>query len=246
MQVVILAGGLGTRLRPLTRMVPKPMVPVAGRPFLERQVEFLARQGFQRFLLLTGYLGEQIEAHFGDGSRVGVAMRYAREEEPLGTGGGLRRSLPDLEERFLLIYGDSFLPEDYPAIGRKLKAGDAEGVMVVYDDSAGDTSVQPNVALGPSGKVSRYQKGANGGDLRFIEAGVVALRSVAVARLPEAGPVALERELYPELARQGLLEAFVTEERFFDMGTPAGLERAERYFRGRDHGPAGQGEARTS
>ena len=106
--------------------------------------------------------------------------------------------------------------------------------------------MQPNVALGPSGKVTCYQKGANDGDLRFIEAGVVALRSAAVARLPETGPVALERELYPELARQGLLEAFVTEERFFDMGTPAGLERAERYFRGRDHGPTGQGEARTS
>jgi NDP-sugar pyrophosphorylase family protein len=227
-------------------MVPKPMVPVAGRPFLERQVEFLTRQGFRRFLLLTGYLGEQIEAHFGDGSGMGVAMRYAREKEPLGTGGGLRRSLPDLEESFLLIYGDSFLPEDYRAIGGKLEAGDAEGVMVVYDDSAGDTSVQPNVALGPSGKVTCYQKSADDGDLRFVEAGVVALRSSALARLPEAGPVALERELYPELARQGLLEASVTEERFFGMGTPAGLERAQRYFRGRDDGPTGHGEARTS
>ena len=246
MQVVILAGGLGTRLRPVTRMVPKPMVPVAGRVFLERQVEFLAGQGFRRFLLLTGYLGDQIEAHFGDGSGMGVTMQYAREEEPLGTGGGLRRSLPDLEESFLLIYGDSFLPEDYRAIGGQLEAGDAEGVMVVYDDGAGDTSVQPNVALGPAGKVTRYQKGANDADLRFIEAGVVALRTVAVARLPEVGPVALERELYPALARQGLLEAFVTEERFFDMGTPAGLKRAERYFRGRDAGPSGQGEARTS
>ena len=106
--------------------------------------------------------------------------------------------------------------------------------------------MQPNVALGPAGKVTRYQKGANDAGLRFIEAGVVALRTVAVARLPEVGPVALERELYPALARQGLLEAFVTEERFFDMGTPAGLKRAERYFRGRDAGPSGQGEARTS
>ena len=108
------------------------------------------------------------------------------------------------------------------------------------------TSVQPNVALGPSGKVTRYQKGTDDGSLRFIEAGVVALRSSAVARLPEVGPVALECELYPELAGQGLLEAFVTGERFFDMGTPAGLERAERYFRGRDAGPTGQGEARRS
>jgi NDP-sugar pyrophosphorylase family protein len=118
--------------------------------------------------------------------------------------------------------------------------------MVVYDDRAGDTSVQPNVALGPSGKVTCYQKGTDDGDLHFIEAGVVALRSAAVARLPGAGPVALERELYPELARQGLLEAFVTEKQFFDMGTPAGLERAERYFRGLDAGPTGQGEVRTS
>lgn len=246
MQVVILAGGLGTRLRPVTRMVPKPMVPVAGRVFLERQVEFLAAQGFRRFLLLTGYLGEQIEAHFGDGSGMGVTMSYIREEAPLGTGGALRRSLPELEECFLLLYGDSFLPEDYRAIGGKLEAGDAEGVMVVYDDCAGDTLVQPNVALGPSGRVSRYQKGADDEDLRFIEAGVMALRSAAVARLPAAGAVALERELYPQLAGKGLLDGFVTEEQFFDMGTPAGLERAERYFRGLDAGPAGHGGATTS
>jgi NDP-sugar pyrophosphorylase family protein len=213
------------------------MVPVAGRPFLERQVEFLAGQGMRRFLLLTGYLGEQIEAYFGDGARLGVSMQYSQEDTPLGTGGGLRRSLERLDERFLLVYGDSFLPEDYQRLADRFVRSAADGMMVVYQDCTEATSVQPNVALGPGDRISRYEKGHGGADLRFIEAGVVGLRASAVARLPAEGPVALEQEVYPRLAQRGVLQAFVTRERFFDMGTPAGLERAEDYFRARDELP---------
>src|SRR5450432_2485472 len=102
MQAVILAGGLGTRLWPLTKTVPKPMVPVAGAPYLEHQLRLLEKQGIRDILLLTGYLGEQIEEHFGDGSRLGLRIAYSREETPVGTGGALRLAQGLLADSFLL------------------------------------------------------------------------------------------------------------------------------------------------
>ena len=90
MQAVILAGGLGTRLGALTRDVPKPMMPVAGKPYLEHQLRWLSKQGITKILLLTGYLGEQIQTYFGNGSAWGLEIRYSREQTPMGTGGGLR------------------------------------------------------------------------------------------------------------------------------------------------------------
>ena len=113
MQTVILAGGLGTRLRPLTEQTPKPMVEVEGRPFLEFIVEHIAGQGFRDILLLTGHLGEHVSDHFGDGRRFGVSIRYSREPQPLGTGGAIRAAWEQLADDFLLLYGDSFLPIDY-------------------------------------------------------------------------------------------------------------------------------------
>lgn len=119
MQVVILAGGLGTRLGSFTRKVPKPMVPVAGVPYLEHQLRLLARQSFRDVLLLTGHLGEQIESYFGNGGRLGLRIRYSREAQPLGTGGALRDARRHLAETFLLLYGDSLLPIEYAAAGRR-------------------------------------------------------------------------------------------------------------------------------
>src|SRR5947209_16972890 len=112
MQTVILAGGLGTRLGDLTRQVPKPMVPVAGRPYLEHQLRELARQEWTDVVLLTGYLGEQVEEYFGDGRRWRLNLRYRREATPQGTGGALRDAAGLLAATFLLIYGDSYLPID--------------------------------------------------------------------------------------------------------------------------------------
>src|ERR1051325_9126184 len=110
MQVVILAGGLGTRLWPLTKTGPKPMVPVAGLPYLEHQVRLFEKQSIRDVVMLTGYLGEQIEEYFGDGARWGMSIAYSREQQPLGTGGALREARHLLAETFVLIYGDSYLP----------------------------------------------------------------------------------------------------------------------------------------
>src|SRR5450755_506174 len=121
MQAVILAGGLGTRLWPVTQAVPKPMVPVAGRPYLEYQLRLLGEQSIRDIVLLTGYLGEQIEEYFGDGSRLGLSLRYSCEPAPMGTGGALRDGSSLLDDVFLVIYGDSYLPIDYAAVYRQLE-----------------------------------------------------------------------------------------------------------------------------
>jgi NDP-sugar pyrophosphorylase family protein len=228
MQVVILAGGLGTRLWPLTREVPKPMVPVAGLPYLEHQLRLLAKQGLQDVLILTAYLGEQIEEYFGDGARLGLSIRYVREPEPLGTGGALREARRFLNDLFVILYGDSYLPIDYAAVGRHLASSSALGVLVVYRDVGGETGVRGNVALSENGLVSRYDKSAiDDPELKYIEAGVLALRGAAIASIPPEGRVSLEQEVFPRLIERGALLGLSTGQRFYDIGTMDRLKAIE-------------------
>jgi NDP-sugar pyrophosphorylase family protein len=231
MQAVILAGGLGTRLGELTRTIPKPMVPVAGRPYLEHQLRELARQQWADVVLLTGYLGEQIEEYFGDGRRWGLSIRYRREATPQGTGGALRDAVDLLAETFLLIYGDSYLPIEYVPVLSRLEVSRALAVALVYDNRE-DTTVRNNVAVDEDGFVSRYAKDGSGADLRYVEAGVLALRRSVIARLPANGPVSLEKELYPQLVARREMLAFITAQRFYDIGTPDRLALIEKVLRG--------------
>ncbi len=225
MQVVILAGGLGTRLRPITERIPKPMVEVAGRPFLEYIVCHLAEQGFCRLLLLLGYLGHQVHDHFGDGSQFGISIDYAIETAPLGTAGSVRNALDKLDEKFLLLYGDSFLPIDYCAVARAFEAADSSGLVVVYDNCICDTGVSNNVALNSDGTVGRYEKNSDAQDLRYVEAGVLCLRRELFAALPPGRPISLEYEIYPRLIAARQFRAFITPQRFFDIGTPDRLQQ---------------------
>jgi len=231
MQAVILAGGLGTRLGDITKRVPKPMVPIAGKPYLEYQLNELRRQGITDIVLLTGYLGEQIESHFGDGSQFGLSVRYRREETPQGTGGGLRDAATLLADEFLLIYGDSYLPIDYPAVLRRLADDPAAvGVAMVYDN-AESTTVPNNIALDEAGYVLRYAKDVpQSADLRYVEAGVLAFRRSIVNYLPANRPVSLEKDAFPELIARRELLGFVTRQRFYDIGTPDRLTAIERLF----------------
>jgi NDP-sugar pyrophosphorylase family protein len=227
-QVVILAGGLGTRLRPVTTQIPKPMVPVAGVPYLEHQLRLLASQDFTDVVLLTGYLGEQIEEYFLDGSRLGLHLRYSREHAPVGTGGALREARHLLSEEFLVIYGDSYLPIDYRTVGHRLKATGAAAVVVLYHDKHGETDVPGNVAMNDREFVTRYDKSrANDPDLRYIEAGVLALRRSVIDLIPATGVVSLEQEIFPRLIERRALVGLPTTQRFYDIGTPERLRAIE-------------------
>lgn len=230
MQAVILAGGLGTRLWPLTKEVPKPMVTVAGAPYLEHQLRYLAGQYIVNIVLLTGYLGEQIEQYFGDGSRFGLAIQYSQEAAPAGTGGALRHAELLLKTEFLVIYGDSFLPIQYGDVLARLAATRAEGVITAYDNALAHTSVKNNIALDSEGFVVRYDKEGGDEELGYVEAGVLALRRSVIQRLP-AGVVSLENEIFPRLIAKRRLAAYTTRQRFYDIGTPDRLASIEEFFR---------------
>jgi NDP-sugar pyrophosphorylase family protein len=209
------------------------MVPVAGVPYLEHQLRLLARQSFHDVLLLTGYLGEQIESYFGNGARLGLRLRYAREPRPQGTGGALRDARRDLAESFLLLYGDSLLPIQYAAAARRLKDSAALGAIVVYRDPAGETTVRPNVALDRSGLVTRYDKtSAVDPALEYVEAGVSCFRREVLDLLPGAGPASFEECVFPRLIDRRQLAALPTAHRFYDIGTPERLRAIEEYLRG--------------
>lgn len=228
MQVVILAGGLATRLQPLTASTPKSLVPVAGRPFLAWQLELVARSGFERVLLLTGHLAERIRAFAGDGRAFGVRVSY-RDDGPrlLGTAGALRQAFDELEEQFLVTYGDSYLPFDYAAPWRDLAAHpEAGGTMAVFENRG--RWDESNCEL--SGElVVRYQKTPPDPALTCIDYGATALRRDVLAELPAGAPYGLD-QIQAELARQRRLRAYRASQRFFEIGSHAGLAELEAHL----------------
>jgi NDP-sugar pyrophosphorylase family protein len=231
MQAVILAGGLGTRLGSITEQMPKPMVLIGGRPYLEYQLRLLAQQSIADIVLLTGYLGEQIEEYFGDGSGMGLRIRYSPEEKPLGTGGALRLARELLADSFLVIYGDSLLPIDYRAVVAELDQAQAEGVVVIYSNRFGDTSVPHNIELAKDGTVARYQKNAPDRDgLEYVDAGVLALRCSVVDLIPLGQVCSLEQDIFPQLIGRRVLKGYPTRQRFYDIGTPERLAVFESYL----------------
>jgi NDP-sugar pyrophosphorylase family protein len=226
MQVVILAGGLATRLGDATRTVPKSLLGVAGRPFLAWQLELLARSGFQNVLVLTGHLGDAIASFLGDGSAFGVRARTIGDgPELLGTAGALRHALDALDDEFLVTYGDSYLPFDYAAPLVDLRAHpEALATMSVFPNAGRwDTS---NVEVrGQS--VIRYEKGSDDPSLDHIDYGAIALRRTVVAEIPAGVALGLPR-IQADLARRGALRAYVAPQRFYEIGSPAGLAELDR------------------
>ena len=231
MQTVILAGGLGTRLGSLTKTIPKPMVTVRGVPYLEHQFRLLAKQKLTRVLVLSGYLGDHIEQHFGDGRRLGLQIRYSRETHPLGTGGALRAAEPWLDDLFLILYGDSYLPIEYRNVSDRLAASSALGVIAVYRDASGETSVPANVALDDDGYITKYDKQRSGAPgLDYIEAGVLAFRRSVIGLISPARSVSLESDIYPQLIARRALIGMLTSVRFWDIGTPQRLREIEEFL----------------
>jgi len=225
MQAVILAGGLATRLGARTRSIPKALLPIAGRPFLAWQLEALRRSGFSEVLLCISHLGEQIREFLGDGSAFGVSAAYS-EDGPklLGTGGALRRALDLLQPRFLVTYGDSYLPFDYSAPLRDLAThSQALGTMSVFENAGAWDQSNTEVR---GEHVVRYEKGASDAALRYIDYGAIALCREVVAERPESVAFGLD-QVQTELARVGKLRAYIAAERFYEVGSELGIRDLE-------------------
>lgn len=231
-QAVILAGGLGTRMRPITETIPKPMISVAGKPFLQWQLELLRDGGIENALLLVAYLGEQIEEHFGNGAKTGGVVEYSYELSPLGTGGALKNAEAKLRDWFVLVNGDTYLAIDYGKLMRDFVASDCRAMIVAYEKPAVAVANVPasglpgNLGVDSDGRVTAYRKREPEG-LDHIDAGVIVLRKEVLLKLPVARKCSLEEEIYPQLIARGELRAWVTREPFYDMGSPVGLAALE-------------------
>jgi N-acetyl-alpha-D-muramate 1-phosphate uridylyltransferase len=225
--VAILAGGLATRLGPITRTTPKALVEVAGRPFVEHQLALLARGGVRRVVLCLGHLGEQVEAVLGSGSRFGVELAYAHDGGQLrGTGGALRRALPVLGEAFLVMYGDSWLECDYADVERTFLASARLGLMTVFrNEGRWDAS---NVEF-RDGRIVRYDKKARGPELTHIDWGLGAFRAEALETYPPDTRLDLAA-VYGDLLARGELAAYEVPRRFYEIGSPEGLEETRLHL----------------
>lgn len=226
----LLAGGLASRLRPITQTIPKAMVEVAGRPFIDHQLALLRRNGIRRVVLCLGYLGEQIEQHLGDGTRHGLRLQYSYDgERLLGTGGALRRALPLLGDVFWVLYGDSYLDIDYRAVLAHFKAGQLRGLMTVFHNA--NRWDRSNVVF-RNGRLLCYSKRARTPEMQHIDYGVSLLCREALASVPTEEPCDLA-DVLSDMAARGELIGHEVTQRFYEIGSHHGLEETQHYLQAR-------------
>lgn len=210
------------------REVPKPLLEVAGKPFLRHQLELLRSHGARRIVLSVGYLGEQIEEALGDGAGLGLEIAYVYDgPEPAGTAGALRAALPLLGDPFLVLYGDTYLRIDYGEVERALGRSGAPALMTVLrNEGRWDTS---NVIYA-DGRVLRYDKREPTAEMHWIDYGLGALRAEAFDLVPpDTRDLA---DFYRRLACEGKLAGFEANERFYEIGAPESLRETEEFLRG--------------
>jgi NDP-sugar pyrophosphorylase family protein len=228
--VAILAGGLATRLRPITESVPKSLMEVNGEPFVLHQLRLLQANGVRHIVLCVGHLGELVQGAVGNGSALGVQVDYSFDGPVLlGTAGAIKNALPKLGNPFFVMYGDSYLPCDYDAIARNFESAGVLGMMTVFrNEGKWDTS---NVEF-EAGEILAYSKTDRTPRMRYIDYGLGVFRAEAFQNFP-AGKACDLAELYTQLLRRKQLAAFEVEERFYEIGSPAGLRETGEFLAAR-------------
>jgi NDP-sugar pyrophosphorylase family protein len=225
--VAILAGGLATRLRPITETIPKALVEVAGRPFAEHQLEWLRDEGTTKVVFCVAHLGDMIRDVIGDGSRFGLSIDYVFDGQPLrGTAGALKRALPALGPAFFVLYGDSMLTCPLKPIELAFRSSGRSGLMTVYrNDDRWDRS---NVRF-EQGRLLRYDKVNRTPDMHHIDYGLGVLTDTALAFVPPDRPFDLAA-VYQHLLAGDDLAGFEVGERFYEIGSPEGLEETRAFL----------------
>lgn len=225
--VAILAGGMATRLRPITEKIPKSLVPVAGKPFLTHQLELLHARGIRHAVLCVGHLGEMIQLDYGN-ETLGVKLDYSFDgTKLLGTGGAIKRALPLLGPEFFVLYGDSYLPIEYRPIAEFFHASDKLGCMTVYrNEGKYDTS---NV-LFADGEIKVYDKKVRLPDMRHIDYGLSLFKAAAFEGYSSDQAFDLA-EVMGKLLREKQLAGYEVTERFFEIGSPSGLAELDELLR---------------
>jgi NDP-sugar pyrophosphorylase family protein len=218
--VAILAGGLATRLRPITEKIPKVLVPVAGQPFLAHQLRLLREQGITRVVLCVGHLGKMVQKEFGDGHGHSIQVDYSFDGPMLlGTGGALKRALPKLGQKFFVLYGDSYLPIPFAPVTEVFERSGKLGLMAVYrNEGKYDTS---NVVFG-EGEIKVYDKKQYLPEMRHIDYGLSLFRTEVFARYPADKAFDLANVM-GDLVAERQLAGYEVKKRFYEIGSPVGL-----------------------
>jgi len=221
--VAILAGGKGTRIAAIAGDRPKALLPVAGRPFLDFQLRWLAADGVRDVVMCVGYGAADIRAFAGDGARWGMRIAYSDDGDvPLGTGGALKRALPLLGDAFLTVYGDALLQCPPQRVAAALGPAD-DGVMTVFENR--DRWLRSNVAVAGD-RVVAYDKEAAPGKMTYIDYGINAFRTRAFEGFEGAFDLA---GVHRAAIARGTLRALVCTERWYEIGSPEGLAETERF-----------------
>ena len=225
--VAILAGGLATRLRPVTEKIPKALVEINGEPFLAHQMRLLHTAGIRRVVLCVGYLAEMIEEYAGDGRRFGMEIRYSPDGPTLrGTAGAIAQAVPLLGDGFFVLYGDSYLPCNYAAVERAFLESSQTALMTVYPNRGQwDTS---NVRF-ENGRLLAYSKRNRTPEMLHIDYGLGAFHARAFGSIPREGAYDLA-DLYTQLLASGELAGYEVGERFYETGSFQGIEELSSYL----------------
>ena len=222
--IVILAGGLATRLRPITEKIPKALVEVGGQPFIAHQLRLLRSKGIQHVIISAWYRGEMIREFVGDGSRFGLKIEYVFDgDSPLGTGGAIRQALKQLAGPFFVLYGDSYLPCDYANIQTYFMRSSQPGLMTIYRNlGKWDTS---NIEL-KAAQIVRYDKINHSPHMEFIDYGLGLFQPEIFASLPKGRSADLA-EIYQALIETHQLLAYEVHQRFYEIGSIEGLHELD-------------------
>jgi mannose-1-phosphate guanylyltransferase len=222
---VILVGGQGTRLRPLTSTVPKPVVRLVDRPFIAFMLEWLRRHGVEDVIMSCGFLADGVRSVLGDGSQLGVALRFVEEPEPRGTAGALKLAEPMLDERFLMLNGDVLTDIDLSAQIAQHEATGAKATLALVP--VADPTAYGLVILGEDRSIADFveKPSSNSVGSNLISAGAYVLEREILELVPPDRNVSIEREVWPRLIGAGLY-GFPSDSYWLDIGTPA------RYLQG--------------
>jgi len=226
--VAILAGGKATRLYPLTEAIPKSLVEVAGKPFIQHQMELLRRNHIERVVICLGFLGDQVEETLGDGGVFGLQINYVHDGPMLlGTGGAVKRALPALGKgAFFVLYGDSYLDIDFACVEAEFVRSGKTGLMTVHKNQGKWDRSNVHFA---QGQIVEYDKKNPTPEMQHIDYGLGILQETAFEEVPDDQAYDLA-DIYKNLIRKGELAGCEVQERFYEIGSPEGLAETRAYL----------------
>ena len=225
---IILVGGLGTRLRPLTDSTPKPLLPIHGKPIVEHTIRQLVKHGVKNIIISAGYKAEQVQDYFKDGLNLGVSMAYSIESEPLGTGGAVKKAAASIEGQFFLVWGDNLMDINYSQMREEFSASAAAILMALTPredvENFGVAKLEKNKIIAFVEKPRREEAPST-----LINAGAFIINTSCLEMLPE-GKSSLEKECFEKLAPQEKISAYIHQGQWFPTDTLEKYHHANTFF----------------